>query len=220
VFLVAVTPGTALAHGDPASHYLESDVLYPAFGDPPSDGTELKLLGLLHAARDAGYPLGVALVANEADLTDDPSMLTRPQDYAEYVVAELGRSRPTSGPVLVLTPAGYGLAGAVAGADGRIRLISRAEAADDVATLPAVGAGGEAMAQAAIVATRLLAASAGHPLPKTVPPAQPLRSRSTSAAGGSGLDWRLPVGVFLGVMIAAVGAYEVQRRFSAADVPG
>jgi len=91
-------------------------VLYPAFGDPPSDGTELQLLGLLHAARDSGYPLGVALVATEADLTEDPTMLARPQDYAEYVVAELGRSRPTSRPVLVLTPAGYGLAGAVAAA--------------------------------------------------------------------------------------------------------
>ena len=38
-------------------------------------------------------PAGVALVATEADLTDDPSMLQRPQDYAEYVVAQLGLSR-------------------------------------------------------------------------------------------------------------------------------
>ena len=93
------TPVAALAHGDPASHYLESDVLYPAFGDRPTAQTELRLLGLLHATDNAGYPLGVALVATEADLTDDPSMLQRPQDYAEYVVAQLGlsRTRPVLG---------------------------------------------------------------------------------------------------------------------------
>ena len=125
--LLVGTPVAALAHGDPASHYLESDVLYPAFGDRPTAHTELRLLGLLHAADNAGYPLGVALVATEADLTDDVSMLQRPQDYAEYVVAQLGLSRAR--PVLVITPAGYGLAGAAAGDDGRAHLITRPAAA-------------------------------------------------------------------------------------------
>ena len=52
-------------------------MLYPAVGDRPTPATELRLLGLLYAARDAGYPIKVALVANEQDLTDDLSMLQR-----------------------------------------------------------------------------------------------------------------------------------------------
>ena len=187
--VILATAPAAFAHGDPSSHALEQDVLYPAVADRPTQETELALLGLLYAARDAGYPLGVALVATEADLTEDPSMLSRPQDYAEYVVGELARSRPISRPVLVLTPAGYGLAGAVAGPDGRVSLISRSQAADRVATLPAIGAGGEAMAKAAMGATRLLAAAAGHPLPESVPPVQPLRRgfRVGSRRGRAGL---------------------------------
>ena len=216
-FLVG-TPVAALAHGDPASHYLESDVLYPAFGDRPTAQTELRLLGLLHAADNAGYPLGVALVATEADLTDDPSMLQRPQDYAEYVVAQLGLSRAR--PVLVVTPAGYGLAGAAAAADGRPHLMTRAEAARLISSLPPVGAGGEGLAVSAIGAVRVLAAESGHPLPAHVAPARPLRSSSTTTAPtGTRLDWRLPAGVFVAVMVFAAAAFEVQRRVAATDVP-
>ena len=195
--LLVGTPVAALAHGDPASHYLESDVLYPAFGDRPTAQTELRLLGLLHAAEIAGYPLGVALVATEADLTDDASMLQRPQDYAEYVVAQLGLSRAR--PVLVITPAGYGLAGAAAAADGRAHLVTRPEAARLIGSLPPVGAGGEGLAESALGAVRLLAAESGHPLPAVVAPARPLQSSSAiTASTGSRFDWRLPAGVFVG----------------------
>jgi hypothetical protein len=212
------TPVAALAHGDPASHYLESDVLYPAFGDRPTAQTELRLLGLLHASEKAGYPLGVALVATEADLTDDTSMLQRPQDYAEYVVAQLGLSRAR--PVLVITPAGYGMAGAAAAADGRAQLVTRPEAARLISSLPPVGAGGEGLAESAIGAVRLLAAASGHPLPAVVAPARPLASSSsTTAPTGSRLDWRLPAGVFVAVMAFAAAAFEVQRRVAATDVP-
>jgi hypothetical protein len=211
------TPVAALAHGDPASHYLESDVLYPAFGDRPTAQTELRLLGLLHAADNAGYPLGVALVATEADLTDDGSMLQRPQDYAEYVVAQLGLSRAR--PVLVITPAGYGLAGAASTGDGRAQLITRPEAARLISSLPPVGAGGEGLAVSALGAVRLLAAEHGHPLPAVVASARPLESSSTTAPTSSRLDWRLPAGVFVAVMVFAAAAFEVQRRVAATDVP-
>jgi hypothetical protein len=213
------TPVAALAHGDPASHYLESDVLYPAFGDRPIARTELRLLGLLHAAERAGYPLGVALVATEADLTDDISMLQRPQDYAEYVVAQLGLSQATR-PVLVVTPAGYGLAGGAAAADGRAHLITRPEAAELLGGLPPVGAGGQGLAESAIGAVRLLAAESGHPLPAVVAPALPLQSSSASQAStGPRFDWRLPAGVFVAVMAFAAAAFEVQRKVAGTDVP-
>src|SRR3954452_5005827 len=54
---VLLLPAGALAHGDPASHYLETDQLYPGFANRPSQAVELRLLGLLEAARRADYPL-------------------------------------------------------------------------------------------------------------------------------------------------------------------
>ena len=214
VALVAAAPA-AFAHGDPSSHYLETGVLYPAVGDPPTQETELALLGLLHAARDNGYPIKVALVANEQDLTEDPSMLKRPQDYATFVAGELSRTRPLQGLVLVVTPGGYGLAGNLPDEGGDLQTLDRDESDTLVAGLgPAAGEGGEALAAGATAAARRLAADAGHPLPAYVPPVQPLRSSSSSAAAERGLDWRLPVGVFVGVMLFAAALFEVQRRFS------
>ena len=72
----------------------------------------------------------------------------------------------------------------------------------------------------ALGAVRLLAAESGHPLPAVVAPARPLQSSSTATAPtGSRLDWRLPAGVFVAVMIFAVAVFEVQRRVAGTDVP-
>lgn len=208
----------AFAHGDPSTHSLEQDVLYPAVADRPTPETELALLGLLYAARDNGYPIKVALVANAQDLLD-PSMLNRPQDYADYVAGELSRSRPLSGPVLVVSPMGYGLAGNVPGESGDLRLLEPGESNTLVAELgPVAGEGGEALAIGAQAATRKLAADAGHPLPTVVPPAEPLQAIApTKAVDGGGPDLRLPLGVFVGVFLFAALAYEAQRRFTASD---
>jgi hypothetical protein len=217
---IFATAPAAFAHGDPSSHALEQDVLYPAVADRPTPETELRLLGLLYAARGEGYPIKVALVANEQDLIDDPSMLQRPQDYAEFVVAQLGLSPAGLALVLVITPAGYGLAGPTAAADGRTHTVTRPEATRLTGSLPPVGSGGEGLAMSALSAVRLLAAESGHPLPAVVAPARPLQSSSTSKASpGSGLDWRLPAGVFVAVMVFAAAAFEVQRRVAATDVP-
>jgi hypothetical protein len=215
---IFATAPAALAHGDPSSHSLEQDVLYPAVGDRPTQQTELRLLGLLYAARDAGYPIKIALVANEQDLTDDLSMLSQPQAYAEFVAGEVSRARALRGPILVVMPMGYGVAGNLPDETGTLHPLTPAASANLVAGLgPVAGDTGEALAIGAEAATRKLAADAGHSLPTVVPPAQPLRS--APAADEGGLDWRLPVGVFVGVMLLAAATYEVQRRFSAAGVP-
>ena len=75
---LAVAPA-ALAHGDPASHYLETDALYPSYARQPSQARQLELLGLLQAAERRGYPIKVALVAGPEDLVDDLGMLKLPQ---------------------------------------------------------------------------------------------------------------------------------------------
>jgi len=217
VAAIFATAPAALAHGDPSSHALEQDVLYPAVGDRPTPETELRLLGLLYAARDNGYPIKVALVANTQDFLD-PSMINRPQDYADYVAGEVSRGRPLRGPILVVSPMGYGLAGNVPGEGGQLRLLDRGESSTLVAGLgPVAGEGGEALAAGAQAAVRRLAAGAGHPLPDVVPPAQPLRATAPATPSDSGgFNLWLALGVFVGVFLFAALAYEAQRRFTGA----
>ncbi len=153
---VLCAPAVALAHGDPASHYLETGSLYPSFEHQPSQNVELQLIGVLDAAKKAGYPIKVALVTAEGDVADNPEMLNKPQDYAEYVVGALVGSRvPVEAPVVIVTPAGIGVAG------------PGAEAMRGV-----TGTTGDALARAAMTAVRDIAAKAGHPLPAHIPPAQ------------------------------------------------
>jgi hypothetical protein len=153
---VLCAPAVALAHGDPASHYLETGSLYPSFEHQPSQNVELQLIGVLDAAKKAGYPIKVSLVT-AADVADTPEMLNKPQEYAEYVVGALVGSRvPVEAPVVIVTPAGIGVAG------------PGAEEMRGVTT----GTTGDALARAAMTAVRDIAAKAGHPLPAHIPPAQ------------------------------------------------
>jgi hypothetical protein len=208
----------AWAHGDPASHYLEQGQLYPAFGDRPTAETELELLALLLAAREEGFGVRVALVANESDLTEDPSMLARPQAYAEYVAGELRGLATAGSPVLVVTPSGYGLAGIYQPAGGAAVVLTRPAARDLLDGLAPPGRSGEELARAGLVAVRALAEGAGRPLPETVPPVQGLVSTSgpdtrASVFGG----WWLPVGVFVVVLGMVCAAFEIQRRLNRRD---
>ena len=59
-FALLCAPVAASAHGDAASHYLETGSLYPSFAAQPSHDVELQLIGLLDAAKRAHYPLKVA----------------------------------------------------------------------------------------------------------------------------------------------------------------
>src|SRR3954451_22737725 len=154
---VLCAPAVALAHGDPASHYLETGSLYPSFEHQPSENVELQLIGVLDAAKKAGLPLKVALVTGEGDGADNPELLYKPHAYAEYVVTALVGSRvPVDGPVVIVTPAGVGVAGPGAQEMRGVR----------------TGTTGDALARAAMTAVRDIAAKSGHPLPAHIPPAQ------------------------------------------------
>ena len=152
---------SAGAHGDPATHFLEGDVLYPAVADRPSQAHELALIGLLRAAGARGYPIKVALVANVEDLALDPTMLRRPQRYAEFVAGQLQGGYPLRAPLLVVTPFGFGVAGLGGNERGVLAGLR----------VPP-HAGGDALAAAATAAVRHLARAGGHPLPAHVAPAQ------------------------------------------------
>jgi hypothetical protein len=203
-FLVAAiavlcAPAVALAHGDPASHYLETGSLYPSFEHQPSQNVELQLIGVLDAAKKAGYPIKVSLIS-AADVADTPEMLNKPQEYAEYVVGALVGSRvPVEAPVVIVSPAGIGVAG------------PGAEEMPGVTT----GTSGDALATAAMTAVRDIAAKAGHPLPAHIPPAQvaivPPKGGGLPSVDFSALT---PLLVFAVIFGGAALLFELRQRLS------
>jgi hypothetical protein len=201
--IALAAPAGALAHGDPSSHYLEVDQLYPGFANRPSQRVELELMGLLEAAKQAGYPIKVSLVGSADDLTEDPGMYDTPQRYAEHVVSLLGRDR-LEAPVLVVTPNGIGVAG-TQGREGR---------ADAGELSISSSAQGDDLARAASLAVRRLARSAGHPLPADVPPARVI---AAAPPGDGGSGW-LPFALFGAVFLGAWAYFEIRTRASRARV--
>jgi hypothetical protein len=196
---VLCAPAVALAHGDPASHYLETGSLYPGFEHQPSQNVELQLMGVLDAAKKAGYPIKVSLIS-AADVADTPEMLNKPQEYAEYVVGALVGSRvPVEAPVVIVSPAGIGVAG------------PGAERMPGVKT----GQDGNALAAAAMTAVRDIAAKAGHPLPAHIPPAQ---VAVASPKGGGLPDVDLgaltPLLVFAVIFGGAALLFELRQRLA------
>jgi hypothetical protein len=196
---VLCAPAVALAHGDPASHYLETGSLYPSFEHQPSQAVELQLIGVLDAAKKAGYPIKVSLVT-AADVADTPEMLNKPQEYAEYVVGALVGSRvPVEAPVVIVTPAGIGVAG------------PGAEEMRGVTT----GTTGDALARAAMTAVRDIAAKAGHPLPAHIPPAQ-VAVAPPKGGGLPDVDFGAltPLLVFAVIFGGAALLFELRTRLS------
>ncbi|HWK17287.1 MAG TPA: hypothetical protein VNR66_07520 [Solirubrobacteraceae bacterium] len=146
----AVLPASARADGDPASDVLlGQDVFLPY--SPVSAAVQQRLYAVTAAGRRAGYPLKVALISATTDLGVVPSLFGKPSSYAQFLSAELAGVVP--GPVLVVMPAGFGLA-----VQGKPR------ATTALAGLP-IGAGPDGLGTAAVTATERLAAAAGHPLP-------------------------------------------------------
>jgi len=200
VIAVLCAPAVALAHGDPASHYLETGSLYPGFDLQPSQDVELQLMGVIDAAKHAGFPLKVAIVASEADVADNPEMLNKPQEYADYVVGALVGSRvPVDGPVVIVTPVGIGVAG---------------PGAEDMASVK-TGQGGDALARAAMTAVRDIAAKAGHPLPAHIPPAQ-VAIVPPKGGGLPDVDFGAltPLLVFAVIFGGAALLFELRQRLS------
>ncbi len=206
--------GSAWAHGDPASHYLETDALYPSFARQPSVARQLELLGLLDAAARRGYPIKVALVAGPEDLVEDLGMLRTPQRYAE-TVATLIEHR-LSAPVLIVTPYGAGVAGR-ASVDGRLRPVA---AGDAQALLRGVRvarqADGDQLAATAMGAVRRIARAGGHALPANVPAAKqfipppgaspaPATQATADPGGGNGLLMAAPAILVALALIVAFG---------------
>ncbi len=206
LLVLLTAPVAAFAHGDPTTHYLESSDFYPGFStNRPSQATELQLVGLMDAAKQAGYPMKVSLLGGEDDLVDKPEMFKTPQKYANFVAVELKRSSvPLVGPVVVVSPYGVGIAG-----PGAEHL--------DLQT----GKDGEQLAAAATSAIRQLAQHAGHPLPANVPPAKVpvVEPVKTSSGPGYDLSGLTPFAVFIAIFGSAVLYLQIRTRMARRRMP-
>ena len=165
-----VAANAASAHGDPSTHMLETENLYPAVASRPSQSLELRLIGVLRAAAARGYPVKIALIANADDL-EDASMLGRPQAYAEYLQRELGGASALRAPLVVIEPSGFGVSGREL-RNGRLQPIRAATAWPPLRSLSvSPDVDGDALARTALTVVRGAATAAGRPLPADVAPA-------------------------------------------------
>ena len=157
---VLMVPSLAAADGDPASDTLLGlNVFYP-YSPPVAPAVKLKLDRQTAAAKRAGFPIKVALIAAPTDLGAIPSLFGKPQAYAKFLDQEI--SFRGAQPLLVVMPAGYG----VQGVTGPARLA--------VSGLPKpAGKSSTDLARAAQTAVAKLVSASGH------------SAKSTGGGGGS-----------------------------------
>ena len=228
--IALVLPAGALAHGDPASHTLESESLYLSFTAQPTRDVERQLRGYVAAAARNGAPLKVTLVGGVADVPENPSMLRHPQRFAEFARRRLENNslHRSSVPILVVTPSGVGVSGPMTIGD-TFGPVTRPAARSLLGGIPAPGTLGDDLAGAAMTAIRRIAHAAGRPLPANVPPAEiPAPPRWDPYADERISDGASPwqaVAVFAAIFGTAAAAYEAlaraaRRRRPAALRPG
>jgi hypothetical protein len=152
VVLVALSIApAALADGDPASDVLLGENVFYPYSPQVTPALQKTLNAETAAAKKAGFPLKVAVIAGPVDLGVIPDLFNKPQKYADFLDQEI--SFQAKQPLLVVMPAGYGVAG----------LSSAATAALPSLPKPA-GPHSNDLAKAATVAVARLAKVAGHPI--------------------------------------------------------
>jgi hypothetical protein len=192
---LALLPAAAAADGDPASDVLLGENVFYPYSPPTSPALQKQLNAETAAAKQAHFPLKVALIGAPVDLGVIPSLFGKPQKYADFLDQEI--SFQTKQPLLVVMAAGYG----VQGVDARTKAAAAALAK------PASTRSND-LARAAIVAVPKLAAAAGHPLKG---------SGGGSGSGGSGSRAILVAALAAVAIAAAAALVVVRRRFAVHD---
>jgi hypothetical protein len=191
---LACLPAGARGDGDPASDSLIfRDVFYPY--SPVSRPAAATLDAVAKTARRAGFPIKVALIATPADLGTADYFFGKPQDYANFLIAEITfKAKPH---LLVVMADGFGgqnLGDKVDSALAPVK-IKASQSADG-------------LANAAAVAVARIATAAGHPVPV------PKVSGEPGGGSGGGGSTSPAVYVVPGVVLAlaAAGAALRMRR--------
>ena len=212
VATLALRAAPARADGDPASDYLVGAQVFLSSQPGALTPAQRRLEATVAAANRAGLTVRVATVGDRYDLGSVTALWGQPENYARFLSLELASAY--RGRLLVVMPAGIGIAWVGHGTAVLRRALRGAPAAADLAV----------RARAAVAG---LARAAGVALPLV--PAAPVRSRHAgSQAGGTGsgspdgggvgpLPWILAVVALAAIAAAAV---ELARRRPRWRLPG
>jgi hypothetical protein len=195
--LAAVAAGQARADGDPASDVLIVDAVFLPFQAQLPKPLHTSLLRATAEAKQAGYPIRVALITTPTDLGAVPSLFEKPQTYAQFLWQEL--SFIYKGRVLVVMPNGLGLYG---GSDPT-------PSEEKVLKSVPVGSGLNGMAGSALNAVVGLAGAAGHRL--SVAPVTVADAKSGSGSS-SGNDRAIIGGAVGGALVLTAAVVLLRRR--------
>jgi hypothetical protein len=185
--LMALAPAAALADADPASDILPTQNVFLPYQPKISDSLKADLQGVTAAAKKAGYPIKVAIIATAADLGGVPQLFNQPTRYAGYLGQEISFNNKAQ-PLLVVMPAGLGTYQAGASATKAIAGVK-------------VGSGADGLAKAAIEAVQKLSAANGHPIRGF----KPVSSGGSGGGGGSAVIFAVPIALL--VLAFAVMSY-------------
>jgi hypothetical protein len=192
----AIAPAAASADGDPASDVLLGENVFYPYTPPVPASTQATLNAATVAAKKAGLPIKVALIASPVDLGVIPELFGKPQSYADFLDKEI--SFQGVQPLLVVMAAGYGVQG----------MPPAAMRAAKTLPLPK-GKTSADLAQAAIAAVAKLSAAAGHPI-SGVPGA------AASSSGGGSSTTVILIGLVVVALLVSAGLLVLRRRRPAA----
>jgi hypothetical protein len=200
ILVAALVPVSALGDGDPASDVLLGENVYYPYSPPVPRKVQNTLNAETAAAKKAGLPIKVALVATAVDLGVIPELFGQPQNYAKFLDKEISFQGPQ--PLLVVMPAGYGVQGMSAKAAAAIKGLA-----------PPAGKTSTALAQAAVTAVAKIAAADGHPI-------KGVAGVSSGGSGGGGSTAPLLIGLIVAAVLVAVALILLRRRQGAASTAG
>ncbi|HEX4281239.1 MAG TPA: hypothetical protein VHZ27_10765 [Solirubrobacteraceae bacterium] len=196
VLATTFAPARAKADGDPASDMLLAQSVFYPFSPAVATGLQKTLNAEAAAANRAHFPLKVALIDSPVDLGAIPTLFGKPQQYASFLDQEISFAN-TKDLLLVVMPAGYGVAG----------LTPRAT--DAAASLPKpAGRQSDDLARAAFEAIPKLAAAAGHPIGAV----SGASGTSKTSGGGGGANLAGVAALAAGAVVVAGVVMWLRRR--------
>jgi hypothetical protein len=185
----AAAPQVARADSDPASDILPQQDTFLPYQPKISNDLKAKLQGATAAAKKAGYPIKVAIIATAADLGGVPNLFNQPTKYAGFLGSEINFNKKAQ-PLLVVMPVGLGTYQAGPKATKAIEDIK-------------VGNGSDGLANTALEGVSKLAAAAGHPI-------KGFKPESSGGGGSSAVVFAIPVALL--VIALAIVSYRRAGR--------
>ncbi len=179
VLLLGINPCSALADADPASDVLLAQSAFFPYQPAVAPQLYTTVNSTLGAVARVWLPLKVAIIGSPEDLGGVPEFFGRPQAYAQFLDREISFNHPQ--PLLVVMPAGYGLADAGSAAA--------------LAGVPVDHRHSSyGLVRSAILALVALARAAGHPISA---PAIPSGSATSHGAFPVALLFVVPVALLM-----------------------